>query len=176
MPKLRRLAPVTTAVINPVGAFKWSEDGSGMNSMIGLPHYSTRREAARAWHEHRRAVWARTHRFHIPQAAVFYDAMRLECIDRIRSAWQYVEFDTAAVLAALAADREALASFAAKPAARQIQDYLDVLRADLDEVERTALALHGTPHIRPYPHHLSTRFTYGQQREPAESTATETIQ
>ena len=36
-------------VTNPLACFKWSVDGSGLDSIVGLPHYGTRREAERTW-------------------------------------------------------------------------------------------------------------------------------
>lgn len=68
--------------------------------------------------------------------------------------WNHTVFDLAPVLDALEADRANLARFRQTAGAKSIGDFLDLLAADLDEIERTAreLAAFDGPHWdRPYP-------------------------
>ena len=88
MPVRRRLTAIPRSdVTNPVACFKWSIDGSGLDSMVGLPHYTTRREAERAWRQSRRLVWANTHRFKVPRPARFYDELTVEGRDFVWRTW-----------------------------------------------------------------------------------------
>jgi hypothetical protein len=164
MPLRKRLRATPLSEVNPVSAFsKWSVDGSGLDSIVGLPCYRTPREAERAWRASRRLVWAHAHRFTVPRPARFYDGLTMEGRRYVWAHWNGTTFDLAAALDALNTDRANLGRFASTREARSISDYLGVLERDLDRIEQNVYELAAfTPWwSRPSPHYLSTGVMYG---------------
>jgi len=164
MPIRTRLQAAPVARVDAVSAFRWSDNGDGLSHMLGYPCFSTRAAAARAWHRVRRAVWATTPRFTVPLTATVFDGVTIDSLEFIRWEWNVVgAFDRAGARAALAVDRAHLVAFEHTRAARSIRDYLDLFRADLDTIARTADTLATIPDgvFRPYPSPLHTAATYG---------------
>ena len=88
MPVRRRLTAIPRSdVTNPASCFKWSANGSGLDSMVGLPHYRTSREAERAWRQSCRMMWSDTNRFKVPRPAQFYDGLTVEGRDFLWHSW-----------------------------------------------------------------------------------------
>jgi len=164
MPIRKRLQAAPVAQVDAVSCFKWSLTGDGLSHALGHPCYSTRAEAQRAWQRVRRVIWAKTARYHVPHPAEVYDGLTTTGLEFVRGHWnQTPPFDLSAAREALAVDRANLARFEATKAARSVRDYLDLFRADLDAVERSAETLAAAEQPRRmylYPSHLNTGLTY----------------
>jgi hypothetical protein len=82
----------------------------------------------------------------------------------VLNGWHQQHFPLGDVLEGLAVDRRALAKFACRPAAQQIEDYLRLMSDDLEAVEQTARALaswdEGPWWRRPYPTNLVVGVRY----------------
>jgi hypothetical protein len=165
MPTRRRVPALQGRTIDPLRIFRWSTDLTFTQSyFLEDPGFPSRDAAGRAWPRWRRAVWALTTRFQIPDGARAFDHLTFESVTAVRWNWNHVTFDIAPVLEALAEDRANLDRFRQTRAARDVADYLDLLAADLDLVEHTGRALanfEGRFWARPYPQHLSSGRTYG---------------
>lgn len=168
MPTRRRIQPLRNRhVVDPVSCFIWSLEGLGLESLVGDPVFRDVAESRRAWAKYRRAVWAETHRFKIPDAAKAFDGLTNDGRDVLLSAWESAApFDVSRTLQALAADHAALNRFVNTPGGRSVSDYLEIFRADLLEVERVAREVAAGPqphwfHTKYPGHQLSTAQKYG---------------
>jgi hypothetical protein len=149
-------------------AFVWDlGDGSGFTPALGPLPFRTRDEASAAWEVVRRPGWTQTQRFKVPAAASYYDGLQTKGAEVVCSRWNISPFPLDDALAALSADRAALAAFRGTRAAGQVADYLDVYARDLDEVERTARTLAAWPSglIPSHPGHLTAGAGYGHLAE-----------
>lgn len=166
MPVRKGPARIESREVDPLSCFHWSD--TGLESPIGEGYYQTEAEARRAWEKHRRAVWARCHRFQLPGPAKVYDGLTLEGLAFVRWNWGNVPpFDVSAALDALAVDRANLAAFRNRRGAKSIRDYLDLFASDLDLIEHTARDLGRYPagEWRPYPGHLNVSTKYGSDAQ-----------
>lgn len=146
-----------------VESFRLACDDDMTETWFGRSRFATTEEARQAWPRCRRAVWTLTDRMRIPRAAIVFDGLRFDSPDAIRSAFHCVPVPAAEVLATVAGDRAALEAFCRREpkAARDIADYLDVLRADLDLVERQVREMPQASSARRYPGHDWKGGTYG---------------
>jgi hypothetical protein len=156
--KRKRVTRTPPPIVDPIFAFSWSRDGSGLNNYFGdAPVYSTLAEARAAWEIHRPALWRECPRQRIPDAAEFFDQLSCTAPAVLRAVWGLISFDAAAlatVSEAAAADRATIRRFRiANPrGAQQIAAFLQVLDGDLTTVETWARGYVGTDHVhRPYP-------------------------
>ena len=149
--------------------FFWSQDGSGLDSMITQgEHFETAEEARAASEDTRRLTWQWCHRFSVPRSATFYDGITDEGIAFVRHrCWTNAHLEAAREL--LDADRASIAAFRHKhpSAAREIADFLQMRLEDLEVAERTAREFvtgtrrepDASPSMR-----LSSAQTYGPRR------------
>jgi hypothetical protein len=139
----RRIASGDGLDLDVVFLFSGSPDDTFIRNWFGDGLFPDTAAARQAWPRYRRAVWARTDRCSVPHAATVFDGITHSGAMHARWAWQNVTFPLAEVLAALEADRAHLAAFErADPAgAREIADYLELLREDFGTVERVTRAL-----------------------------------
>lgn len=150
-----------------VTAFRWGDPSFTENPLAGGFTFASTAEARRAWPLCRRSVWARAHRLSVPLAAQVSDQLQLDGLTHVRAHWNRVgPYDLVGALAALEADREALAAFHATDpkGARSIAEYLRQLEVDLELVERTARDLGAWAAegwLRPYPSQLCMGSRYG---------------
>lgn len=126
MPLRRRISRSPAGkTVNPevfrVGDGTWSY-------FQGDPVYPNVVLAARAWRKCRREVWAATHYTQIPAASTTYDGLTSTGFGRLWGRLSYHVFPAADVLAALVADRAAVAAFREKDpsGARAIADFVDL--------------------------------------------------
>lgn len=169
MPVRRKVNGLVRTEVDPLAAFTWTMDGSGMDAdAFDLPAYATATEAARAWERHRRTIWAQQMRFRIPTPAHYYDGLTMQGRDYVLRCWNHLPpFDADAALAELNEDRANLAAFRRTKGAGAIADYLDILAADLDMIEAAArdLATYPAGVFRPYPAHVISASTYGYPKQ-----------
>jgi hypothetical protein len=64
--------------------------------------YANRAEAERAWRPCRPVVWASTHRFCVPAAAVKYDGITDGACDLVRNSWDRDVYPLGEALSAIA--------------------------------------------------------------------------
>jgi hypothetical protein len=146
-----------------INAFVMAVDDEMTETWFGPDVFATTEEARQAWPRCRRAVWAATDRMRIPTPARVFDGLRFDSPDAIRSAFHCVTVPAAEMLATVAGDRAALEAFCRREprAARDIAGYLDVLRADLDLIERQVREMPQASSARRYPGHDWKGGTYG---------------
>jgi hypothetical protein len=154
----------SVGVDDPLTAFTWACNDDFTTNFITTP-FPSRAEAQRAWASWRRRVWAQETRFRVPRAARVFDGLTLDALDDVLFRWNHIPpFDLAPTLSALARDRAHLESFAGTKAGASIADMLDLLRADLDEIERVARVLAVTDVMdRAYPGSVLQGPTYGER-------------
>ena len=130
--------------------FLWARNDDFTDCFLDDECFPSVEAAREAWQLCRRAVWSETHRFHLPRAAEVFDGMSFVSLRVVLDSWNHGAFPIDDALAALDADRTALASFVATSDADAIRDYLELLECDLDAVEDTArtLAASTAPHPR----------------------------
>jgi hypothetical protein len=110
-------------------------------------------------------VWSTHHRFTVPAAATRFDQLTMNSPAAVRAGWPAAVVPLEDILATLARDRARLAAFMRNDVqgAGSIADFLEMLRRDLDTVERTARTMSATIiGDRPYPHALSSAERYGE--------------
>ena len=159
-----RRRTVGLSLADMLTAYRWSlSDDFSEAPMPGMPAFASQAAAERAWPACRRAVWEETHRFAIPAPARVFDGLSILSRDVCQRTWNCETYELDPALEALAIDRENLARFRRTAEAATIADFLGMLAADLDEIERTARTLAGWPagDFRPYPANLSTARRYG---------------
>jgi len=138
MPRKQRNPKTRRAAVIPVHVIAWliSDGTAGPTGHDVAPDRATARQV---WPHYRRAVWAATHRGQVPAAAEAHDGLTRTGFRLLWDTWRRPSLDLAAVLAAVATDRAAVAAFmAGDPGAAEISDYLADFAAGLDRVEAEA--------------------------------------
>jgi hypothetical protein len=166
---MRRLGPDEGAAFDLNWFDKWSNaDTFFTSNFFGDRCFPSRAAATVAWPRARRAIWARTPRFHVPAPARVFDGLTIDSCDAARDGWFERPYPLAAVLDALEGDRAHLAAFTARDprGAADIGDFLALFAGDLVTIEATARDLGACPEtlFGKCPHHLSTALRYDGSR------------
>jgi hypothetical protein len=144
---------------------KWSDPSSYFAvDAFREPCFPNLEAARAAWRVCRRAVWSTHPRFTVPVSATKFDQLTMDSPAAVRAGWPAAVVPLENILATLARDRASLGAFMRDDVrgAASIADFLEMLRHDLNTVERTARTMSATIiSDRPYPHDVSTAERYG---------------
>lgn len=103
-----------------------------------LPGHTSHEAKLDQWQRCRREAWAATWRFDVPRAAEAFDGLTRRSWRLLWSTGADHNFDGAHLLEAIGADEEAICAFEQSDpqGARDVAEYLQLWRADLDVVRR----------------------------------------
>jgi hypothetical protein len=171
------MRPKSESVPNPLhvrALGRWADPFSGFTAplLTGETCFASQAEARAAWPRCRRAVWRDYRRFSVPAAAEQFDGVTIDSRDVTLDGWGHGKtFRLDAALAAVAADRQNLASFRARDpeGAATISDFLAQLEADLATIEAAARELGAATRFVERPH-LSSAQQYGDLPDHARDT------
>lgn len=151
----RRIRPGDTFDHELIARFVEACDDTFTASFFDDRFFDSQDDAREAWPRGRRGVWGVTSRMRVPDAARVFDQLTFDSAGAIRSGFSQSTFPTADVLAAIARDRAALDAFCRREpaAARELADFLDTFRSDLDLIERQAREMALARVDRQYPPH-----------------------
>lgn len=135
----------------------------GLSAFTADAHPADEAEARRYWPRYRRAAWLGAHHGAVPVAAALFDGITASGADAFMAG-----ASTAAVRAALAADRQALDAFGRRVEARALADVFALVRASFDRLVVALDALDaGTPWAVLAPR-LNPTGTYGDVLDDGE--------